>query len=219
MSAIAKLVKKIEAMETRARQVASKEIIVGWENDAKEQPRAMSKSAALAINAKNVGKNGRRKKKPEFVSNFDVNFVGPGRQTASLARIALTLCFGREGAKSSKDGHEYGRIPARNFLEVLKNKHSKPIFRSIADQVIKKGADGNVDVGFIGGVAAGQLQRAMKDSNEYAPNSEFTRNGGWMTNPVNGKPFHAEPKKGERPLIDSQTLINKVAFEIKDRGV
>ena len=217
MSAISKLVRKLDAMERRARQLSSKEVVVGWANDAREQPRAMAKAKALEINAKNVGKNGRQKRKPEFVSNFDENFIGPGRLTASLATIAKVLCYGREGG-TTKDGREYGRIPARNFVEVLKEKHSVPIFRKIADEVIMKGADGNVDMDVIGIVAKGQLQRAMRDSNEYEPNSAFTKTGGWMANPINGKPFHAEPKGGERPLIDSGTLVKSVDFEIKNRG-
>ena len=69
MSAIMKLVKKLEAMERRARQLSSKEVVVGWANDASEQPRARSKGASLAANkAKNVGANGRKRPRGEFVS-------------------------------------------------------------------------------------------------------------------------------------------------------
>ena len=215
MSAIAKLVKKLEGMERRARQLAQKEVVVGWANDAREQPRARSKGASLAAKTKkNVGANGRKRPRGEFVSNFDADFIGPGQQAASLATIAKTLCYGREGGHT-KEGKEYGRIPARNFVEVLKNKHSRPIQRVVADEVIKKGADGNVNMDAIGVVARGQLQRSIKDSNEYAPNAPFTINGGWMTNPKNGKPFYAEGKGSSRPLWDSGTLYKSVDFEIK----
>lgn len=213
MSAIAKLVKKLEGMERRARQLAQKEVVVGWADKAREQPRAMPKQAALGAN---VGKTGRKKKKGEFVSNFDLDFIGPGIKAATLADIAKTLCYGREGGHTAS-GKEYGRIPARNFVEVLKNKHTGIIQRAVADEVIKKGADGNVDMDNIGKQAVGQLQRAMKDSNEYAPNAPFTMNGGWMANPVNKKPFRAEPKVGERPLINHGTLIKSVDFEIKSK--
>lgn len=217
MSAIAKLVKKLEGMERRARQLAQKEVVVGWANDAREQPRARSKTASLAANtAKNVGANGRKKPRGEFVSNFDENFVGPGRETASLATIAKVMCYGREGGHTAA-GKEYGRIPARNFVEVLKNKHSRLIQRVVADEVIKKGADGNVDMVFIADKAKGQLQRAMKDSNEYAPNAPFTINGGWMADPKTKKPFYAEPKGSNRPLWNTGTLVNSVDFEIKER--
>lgn len=210
-----KLVKKLEGMERRARQLSSKEVVVGWANDAREQPHAQSKGAALAANAKkNVGANGRKRPRGEFVSNFDADFIGPGQQAASLATIAKTMCYGREGG-TTKSGRKYGRIPARNFVEVLKEKHSKVIYRAVADQVIKKGADGNVDMVFIADKAKGQLQRSIKDSNEYAPNAPFTINGGWMANPKNGKPFYAEPKGSERPLWNTGTLIRSVDFEIK----
>lgn len=215
MSAIAKLVKKLEWMERRARQLAQKEVIVGWANDAREQPRARSKSASMAANtAKNVGANGRKRPRGEFVSNFDADFIGPGRETASLATIAKVMCYGREGGHTAA-GKEYGRIPARNFVEVLKNKHSRPIQRVVADEVIKKGGDGNVDMDKIGVIAKGQLQRAMKDSNEYAPNAPFTINGGWMADPKTKKPFYAEPKGSNRPLWNTGTLIRSVDFEVK----
>lgn len=217
MSAIAKLVKKLEGMERRARQLAQKEVVVGWANDAREQPRARSKTASLAANtAKNVGANGRKKPRGEFVSNFDENFVGPGRETASLATIAKVMCYGREGGHTAA-GKEYGRIPARNFVEVLKNKHSRLIQRVVADEVIKKGANGNVDMVFIADKAKGQLQRAMKDSNEYAPNAPFTINGGWMADPKTKKPFYAEPKGSNRPLWNTGSLIRSVDFEVKSK--
>lgn len=217
MSAIAKLVKKLEGMERRARQLAQKEVVVGWANDAREQPRAQSKGASLAANtAKNVGANGRKRPRGEFVSNFDADFIGPGQKAASLATIAKTLCYGREGGHT-KGGREYGRIPARNFVDVLKNKHSRPIQRVVADEVIKKGGDGNVDMDKIGVIAKGQLQRSMKDANEYAPNAPFTINGGWMANPKNGKPFYAEPKESGIPLFNTGTLVNSVDFEIKSK--
>lgn len=219
MSAIAKLVKKLETMERRARQLSSKEVRLGWANDAREQPRAQSKVASIAANTKkNVGANGRKRPKGEFVSNFDADFVGPGIQAASLATIAKTLCYGREGGVSKKDGHKYGRIPARDFVRVLKEKHWRPLNRAVATKVIDiQNTSPDVDMNFIGVVAKGQLQRAMKDSNEYVPNAPFTINGGWMANPKNGKPFYSEGKGSERPLLDTGTLINSVDFEIKDK--
>ncbi|WP_320793147.1 hypothetical protein [Hallerella porci] len=86
-----KLVKKMEAMENRARRLSSKEVVVGWADDAKEPSE-------------------------------------DGKPVASLATVAKTLCYGREGGKT-KSGREYGRIPARNFVEVLKNKHSRLMHR------------------------------------------------------------------------------------------
>ncbi|PJJ41896.1 hypothetical protein BGX16_1902 [Hallerella succinigenes] len=60
MSAIMKLVKKLEAMENRARRLSFKEVVVGWADDAKEPSK-------------------------------------DGKPGASLATVAKTLCYGREG--------------------------------------------------------------------------------------------------------------------------
>ena len=213
MSAISKYILKLKAFESRARDLASHEVVVGWENDAKEQPRAKPKEAAKAAN---VGKNGRKKNgKGEFISNFDENFVGPGQQGASLAVIAKTLCYGREGG-TTKSGHEYGRIPARNFVKVLEAKHSKVIDRIVEKALVDDGSTAaKIDMETIADVAKGQLKRAMKASNEYAKNAPITIHGGWMADPKTKKPFYVEPKGSERPLWNTGTLINSVRSEVK----
>lgn len=200
-------------MESRALQLSSHEVRVGWADEAKEQARAMPKEQALAINAarRKAGKKG----KGEIVSNFDANFIGPGQKAASLAQIARTLCYGREGG-ITKSGHKYGRIPPRDFVRVLQEKHMKVLNKVVANEVVKGGSTAKkVDFVTIGKVAAGQLQRAMRDSNEYAKNAPITLKGGWMAEPKTKKPFKIEPKRGERPLIDTGTLIKSVDFEIK----
>ncbi|MBR6448373.1 MAG: hypothetical protein IKS96_07180 [Fibrobacter sp.] len=139
-----------------------------------------------------------------------------GEPGTSLAQIAKTLNYGRAGGKSKKDGHEYGAIPARNFVDVFKRKHLKPVTRTIVSEVLdfEEGKE-TVNLQKIGVVAKGQFQRAMKNSNEYEANAPFTVSGGWMANPISGKPFYAKGKKSARPLIDKGTLINSVDFEIK----
>lgn len=213
MSAISKYILKLKAFESRSRDLASHEVVVGWENEAKEQPRTKPKEAAKAAN---VGKNGRKKKgKDEFISNFDENFVGPGQQAASLAQIAKTLCYGREGG-TTKSGRQYGRIPPRDFVRVLHEKHRKLIDRIVEKSLVDNGSTAaKIDMDSIAVVAKGQLQRAMKDSNEYAKNAPITIHGGWMADPKTKKPFYVEPKGSERPLWDTGTLINSVRSEVK----
>ena len=209
---------RLHAMQARAAQLSSKSVIVGWANDAREQPRAISKVKALSANAKNVGRNGRRKKKGEFVSNFNEDTIGPGQQAASLAMIAKTMCYGREGG-TTKSGKPYGRIPARNFVKVLEEKHWRPLNSAVAKAVVDiENPSPDVNMDFIGVVAKGQLQRAMQDSNEYAANAPITIRGGWMADPKTKKPFHVEPKGSERPLWNTGTLIRSVDFEVKNRG-
>lgn len=192
----------------------ARHVKVGWVDEEKEQKRAMPKAQALAKNAK------RKKGKGEIVSNFDADFIGPGIKAASLATIAKVMNYGRAGGVN-KDGHEYGAIPARPFVEVLRRKHYKPILREIGaiaqERLQKDSMPRSVKDSLtgLGVVAKGQLQRAMKDSNEYAPNAPITVKGGWMTNVKNGKPFKIEPKGSARPLWNHGTLINSVDFEIK----
>lgn len=139
-----------------------------------------------------------------------------GQQGASLAQVAKTLNYGRAGGISKKDGHEYGAIPARNFVDVFKRKHMKPVTKTIVREVLDfEGKKESVNFEKIGLVAKGQFQRAMKDSNEYEANAPFTISGGWMANPISGKPFYSKGKKSARPLIDKGTLVNSVDFEIK----
>ena len=212
MSAISKFIFKLKAMESRALDLSSHEVIVGWAKDAKEQPRTKPKEAAKAAN---VGKNGRKVKKGEFISNFDESFVGPGQQAASLAVIAKTLCYGREGG-TTKGGREYGRIPARNFVKVLEDKYRKVIDRIVEKSLVDDGSTAaKIDLKTIADTAKGQLQRAMKDSNEYAKNAPITIHGGWMADPKTKKPFYVEPKRSERPLWDTGKLINSVRSEVK----
>lgn len=192
----------------------SHEVNVGWADESKEQQRAMPKEQSLAKNAK------RKKGKGELVSNFDADFIGPGMKAASLATIAKVMNYGRAGGVN-KDGKEYGAIPARPFVQVLYKKHLKPIQREqlkIATNTLAKNVPPQTlqqQLLSLGVVARGQLQRAMKDSNEYAPNAPITIHGGWMTNVKNGKPFKVEPKGSSRPLWHHGTLINSVDFEIK----
>ena len=205
---ILKFMYKLESLKARAAQLASRSISVGWADGAREKPRARAKAAALAANA---GK--KRKRKGEFVSNFDENMTGPGRKAASLATIARVMNYGRAGGVN-KSGHEYGAIPARDFVSNLKAKFMKPLRKAVMDEVLN-GTGPDVNFQKLGIIAKGQLQRSMKDSNAYAPNARITVEGGWMADPATKKPFKVEPKGSSRPLWNTGTLIRAVDFEIK----
>lgn len=213
MSALKKYIGKLKAMESRTRQLVSHEVRLGWEHDAKERPRAKPKEEALAINA--ARRKARKKGKGEIVSNFDTNFIGPGQKSQTLAEIAKMLCYGRAGGQT-KDGRPYGAIPARDFVKVMQEKHRKVLDRIVERAVVDDGSTAtSINMQDIGDAAAGQLRRAMMDSNEYAKNAPITVHGGWMADPKTKKPFYVEPKGSERPLWNTGTLINSVRFEIK----
>lgn len=214
MSAIGDFIWRLKRLEEKAVMLETHHVNVGWKDDAKEQQRAIPKQNALAMNAR------RKKGKGEIVSNFDADFVGPGIKAASLATIAKVMNYGRAGGVA-KDGHEYGAIPARPFVDNLHKNHFKAILgatRDLVHDTLKKGSTPQTlqqQLARIGVVAKGQLQRAMKDSNAYEANAPITIKGGWMANPKNGKPFKIEPKGSSRPLWNSGTLIKSVDFEIK----
>lgn len=211
-SAIAKFLDNVHNLMDAVDYIQQHEIRVGWADEKKEQKRAPDKITAKAL---------RNAKKSErlTISNFDENFVGPGLQAASLAAIAKTLCYGRAGGISAKTGNEYGEIPARNFVDVMRNNHMKPIkanARKFVESTLAGAKMNPADVvREMGVLAKGQLQRAMMDSSKYAPNAPITVQGGWMANVKNGKPFHVEGKGSNRPLWNHGTLINSVDFEIK----
>lgn len=213
MSSILEFLQRLEATKARLEQLKGHRVRVGWAAGAThEKQRARPKGEAIAANA-----NAKRKKRHgEIVSNFDVNFIGHGLQEASLAVIAKQLCYGRAGGVNKKTGKPYGAIPARNFVKNMHENFMGLLMRTVRDSVIDMD-NPSPDVNFtrIGDVAKGQLQRSMKDSNAYAPNSPITIHGGWMANVKNGKPVHIEGKGSARPLHDKGTLIYSVEFEVK----
>ena len=220
LSAIGDFIWRLKTLRQKVAIMENSEVVVGWADEAKEQKRAKPKAVALAINKSNERK-GRRNR--EIVSNFDADFVGPGIKAASLATIAKVMRYGRAGGVNEKTGHEYGAIPARDFVKVLHEKHTKPIvaeLRKSVEKSIKKDSPpdtAQVTLSRIGVMCKGQLQRAMMDSNAYAPNAPITIEGGWMANPKNKKPFHVEGKGSSRPLWNKGTLIKSVDFEIRGR--
>ena len=123
--------------------------------------------------------------------------VAPRQMT--LASIAKLLCYGRAAGKTAT-GRKYPAIPPRNFVQVLRDKHIRPLQREITRQVFDlSGAD--LDLPRIGVIAKGQLQRAIKDSPEYAPLSPRT--------------VARRRKHSSKPLIDTGILVNSVDFDIQ----
>ena len=206
MSKIKDFVQKIKKMKNNSDVLRAHSINLGWVGSPKEKTRTIPKKNADFSELK-----GKKSK----ISNFDSDFIGPGQSAASYATIAKTLCYGRAGGVS-KDGREYGRIPPRNFVEVLKRKHLKPLQKEIIKNVLNTDEiNQSFDIQQFGVIAKGQLQRAMRDSNEYPRNAPITISGGWMANPKHKLPFSIEPKKSGRPLIDTGNLIRSVDFEIE----
>jgi hypothetical protein len=49
------------------------------------------------------------------------------------------------------------------------------------------------------------------------PNSPITLSGGWMRNPVSGKPVKVKGKSGTTPLVDTGQLYNDFNYDIKEK--
>jgi len=93
---------------------------------------------------------------------------------------------------TSKQGNEI-TIPPRNFFKVAKDKkYWKDLnFDFLRDYYKLRGQSGNVD-NRLGNLGVVILKRAVSDSSQYAPNTEFTQ----------------EMKGSSKPLIDSGQLIS-----------
>ena len=58
---------------------------------------------------------------------------------------------------------------------------------------------------------------AYIDQGVSPPNAPITLKGGWMRNPVSGKPVHIKGKSGTTPLVDTGQLYNDFDYEILER--
>ncbi len=123
----------------------------------------------------------------------------------SLVELAKTLNFGRAQGVTST-GHKYPAIPARPFMKNCIDNHLGPVRKLVQimarDMLDRKKAplDSREQLEKIGLMCKGALQRSIKDSNEYAPNSPRT----------------VRAKGSARPLIDTGLLLNSIDYEIKD---
>jgi len=59
--------------------------------------------------------------------------------------------------------------------------------------------------------------RHWRSSEVRPPNAPVTLTGGWIRNPVSGKPVKVKGKSGTTPLVDTGQLYNDFDFEIKEK--
>ena len=122
--------------------------------------------------------------------------------------------------------HEHGspamHIPAR---PVVKPALAKPSVRAEMGQAMMNACAAALD-GDLSGVTAALEEsgragvdgiHAYIDKGIPPPNSPITLKGGWIRNPVSGKPVKVKGKSGTTPLVDTGQLYNDFDFEIKDK--
>jgi hypothetical protein len=122
--------------------------------------------------------------------------------------------------------HEHGspamHIPAR---PVVKPALAKPSVRAEMGQAMMNACAAALD-GDLSGVTAALEEsgragvdgiHAYIDKGIPPPNSPITLKGGWMRNPVSGKPVKVKGKSGTTPLVDTGQLYNDFDFRIREK--
>ena len=67
------------------------------------------------------------------------------------------------------------------------------------------------------GEAGAQAVKDYISSGATAPNAPFTLAGGWSRNRVSGKPFHADPKAGSTPLVNTGALRDAIGWKVEEK--
>lgn len=124
------------------------------------------------------------------------------KKPVSLALIARTLNYGREPGVTL-EGHAYGPIPARPFMNLAAEKLKKDM-----PKLLKK----HLPALFSGRMTYDQFmaylgQRALDEL------KKSMREGNWK--PLSPVTLQRRRHGGDTPLIDTGTLINSASFEIK----
>ena len=122
--------------------------------------------------------------------------------------------------------HEHGspamHIPAR---PVVKPALNQPSVRAEMSSAMRKACSSALD-GDLDGVTAaleesGQAGvdgiHAYIDAGIPPPNAPVTLTGGWIRNPVSGKPVKVKGKSGTTPLVDTGQLYNDFDWEIASK--
>ncbi len=122
--------------------------------------------------------------------------------------------------------HEHGspamRIPAR---PVVKPALAKPSVRAEMTSAMRKACSSALDGDLDGltaaleesGRAGVDVIHAYIDQGIPPSNAPVTLTGGWIRNPVSGKPVKVKGKSGTTPLVDTGQLYNDFDFEIGEK--
>ena len=146
-----------------------------------------------------------------------------------LAAHTVEVGLGSTASKRSRTLlaiHEHGaptmHIPAR---PVVKPALSQPSVKAEMASAMRKACEAALDGDFDGMKAAleesGQAGvdgiHAYIDAGIPPPNAPVTLTGGWIRNPVSGKPVKVQAKSGTTPLVDTGQLYNDFDWEIKQK--
>lgn len=128
----------------------------------------------------------------------------PAGKPVSLAMIARTLHYGRE-AGCTVSGRRYPAIPPRPFMDLAAERLAKKapaILRKLLPKYLSGQMSARQLFEFIGQKGAGEIKESMLNG-PWAALSDYTK-----ANRRHG---------GDRPLVDTGTLMNSVSFEIRPK--
>lgn len=170
---------------------------------------------------------------PKDMPSFDKHSTVPlGSRIALLRKLSHTrvdiglLDSASERSKGILRIQEAGspvmNIPPRPVLKPALNgslakwtmeKHME-LAVQCADKGDEKGMEENLNAVGRTGVEAIHV---YIDAGIPPPNAPITKQGGWMRNPVSGKPVKIEGKGDKPPLVDTGQLRSEFSYEIKGR--
>ena len=119
--------------------------------------------------------------------------------------------------------HEHGapvmHIPARPVIRpALSREDTRAEMSAGMAKACAAAHQGDMEGTKAGLAEAGQAGadgiRAYIDKGVPPPNAPITLEGGWMRNPVSGKPVHVEGKSGTTPLVDTGQMYREFGWEI-----
>lgn len=156
------------------------------------------------------------------------------KASATLAKLSVGVGIpaeneGRSGGMTNsalltllEHGSAVNRMPPRPVLRPpLEQPETRQAMAAALARACAAAAEGNAEgvrAGFEEAGAAGAAAvKAYMTSGAAAPNAPFTLTGGWARNRVSGKPFHADPKAGSTPLVNTGQLMNAIGYKVEEK--
>ena len=141
--------------------------------------------------------------------------VDVGLPSAASARSRTLLAIHEHGSPAM-------HIPARPVVQPALSRASvRADMAAGLAEACAAAMDGDLSGTKAGLEKAGQAGadgiRAYIDAGIPPPNAPVTLTGGWIRNPVSGKPVHIEGKSGSTPLVDTGQLRAEFGYEITER--
>ncbi len=154
----------------------------------------------------------KRKAREQCLDYLSSHTVSVGLTSSASARPRMLLAIHEHGAPAM-------HIPARPVIRpALSREETRAEMSAGLLKACAAAQRGEMEGTKAGLAEAGQAGadgiRAYIDKGVPPPNAPITLEGGWMRNPVSGKPVHIEGKSGTTPLVDTRQLYREFDWEI-----